>query len=217
VIRTLLVVALVANAVAFAWWRGLLPAEWSPGFAEADRSRSQVAPESVALVPLDRLRPKSTTLACTELGPMEALVGERLLTITDELGSQVQVEALEQEAQGGWLAYVPNNGDPRAMERRFSAIKQLGYAQANILQEASVRGAIGLGLYRTANEAKEVAVNVANKSGLELRVTEVTRPVPRMVFRVRYPVVTDGGPDPIQARITGLKIELGLAGAPCRS
>lgn len=216
-IRTLLVVAVLANLVAFAWWRGLVPSEWTAGFGEPDRALAQVAPEKIDLVALERLRPKATTLSCIELGPMDTLTGERLLTMTDDLGAQVQVEAIEQEAQGGWLAYVPNNGDPRAMERRFSAIKQLGYAQASMLQEASLRGAISLGLFRTANEAKEAAVNAANRSGLELRVIEVSRPLPRSIYKVRYPVMSDGGADPIQARITAIKIDLGLPSSPCRS
>ncbi|MFP5460672.1 MAG: hypothetical protein ACLGII_03740 [Gammaproteobacteria bacterium] len=52
--RALLVVLVLANLLAFAWWQGWLAA-WSPQAGTADERPAEIAPERLRVVPLERL------------------------------------------------------------------------------------------------------------------------------------------------------------------
>jgi hypothetical protein len=214
-IRLLLIAAVLANAVAFLWWSNLLPAQWLAGFGEPDRTTTQLAADKLALVPLDRLKPKQTVMTCVEMGPLEQLVGERLLVMADEMGDQVKVTSKDVDPQTGWVAFVPWNGDSRAMDRRFAELKRAGFLDAQAVLQGNLRGSISLGVYASVESAKQAAQQAANKSGLEVRVTELSKQAPRATYQLRYALTEDGAPNPVQSRITAIKIELGISSSPC--
>jgi hypothetical protein len=212
-IRWFVVIAVLANVGLFLWWRGWLPAQL--GEVE-NRQAGQVAAEKIELVPLEKLKPPvAMATSCIEVGPLEQLLGEKLLSLTDSMGPDIQVTSVALDPEGGFVAYVPWNGDTRAMDRRFAEMKRLGYTDASAVLEGNLRGSVSLGLFPTEAAAKQAAQIAANKSGLEIRVTQLVRQTPRAMYQIRYPAPADGSASPYQSRITGIKIELGVSSAAC--
>ena len=88
----LLLLLLVANVLAFAWWRGHLDA-WMPSGLDPGRVSRQVAPERLEVVPLERLEAARRLAGCVEFGPLDDARAERVAAWVRDSGGRAELLA----------------------------------------------------------------------------------------------------------------------------
>lgn len=93
--RTLVLLLVLANLVALAWWQGWLDRWYAPQ-REPARVAAQVAPEKLRVVPLEQLRrateSASASARCREVGPLEPAASARVASWLAGIAGQVEGE-----------------------------------------------------------------------------------------------------------------------------
>ncbi len=95
--KALAAALIVANLLALAWWQGWID-DWVPSSREPQRVARQVAPERLAVVPIERLDTALRRLAdadrCLEVGPLDDAAFARVAYWVATLGTGARGEAI---------------------------------------------------------------------------------------------------------------------------
>jgi hypothetical protein len=99
-VKAIAALLVVANLVAFAWWKGWLD-PWLSGAREPQRLAAQVAPEKLKVVPVSRLdRPAAPADVaeadrCLEVGPLDEAALARVAEWVATLGARARGEPVQ--------------------------------------------------------------------------------------------------------------------------
>jgi hypothetical protein len=104
-LRTVVLLLVLANLVALAWWQGWLD-HWYAPQREPARVAAQVAPQKLRVVPLEQLRraTESASARCREVGPLEPAAGARVASWLAGVAGQAEGE---QEGSGYRVRFGP--------------------------------------------------------------------------------------------------------------
>lgn len=164
-LRTLFLLALMANLLLFAYSRGYFG---HVGGGEPERLGHQMNPEKIRIVSTEQ--PVAPPAAAPEPRPAKAVPNNVCRMLSGLTASRVQriAELAKQKASAvryteraldeptSWWVFVPPQPDRRAADERVAELRRLGIADFFLIQEEGPnRFAISLGVFKTEQAAAD--------------------------------------------------------------
>lgn len=200
-LRTLLIVLILLNVLAFAGLQGWLGSSVPQG--EPERITNQLNPERIKLRPLAKPKkndaaspakpapPPASTVSAPPAAPpapepaaaaapeqaclaLGGLAPEAARRFGEEAAARpgLQVKDVQVEAPTSWWVNLPPAGSKEAAEGRVAELRQQGVSDFFIMQEAGPNQfAISLGLFKQAAQAERLAEQLKAKGVGEVRVS----------------------------------------------
>lgn len=176
--RALIVVLVLANGLALAWWQGWLD-RWIAVGRTPERLAAQVAPERLKVVALERLEPRRDASgqplsrpACWETDPLEEPAARELGARLQALGEGVRLESEVTESGGRHAVLVTAARSGPEARARLEALKARGVEDVELLTEGPQRLAIAAGVFGSAEAAaqRQTQLLALGLEGLQVQV-----------------------------------------------
>ncbi|MFT3801231.1 MAG: hypothetical protein QM766_08420 [Burkholderiaceae bacterium] len=216
----MLVLLIVANVLAFMWWRGSLD-DFFGSPREPDRIARQVDPDALKIVPPSRSPAAGASAdavqpqACIELGPMEDVRAARLREFIDGTGGVVTGRAEPIESQAVWMVYTNAAESVSDGQRRVAELQRAGIRDIYLMPDGPFRNAISFGLFRTEEAARAHGQTLGRQGVKGVRIARRNPTEARSMVELRYPSDLDARHAQIGGRLSALFAELGLNPVPC--
>jgi hypothetical protein len=219
-LRALLLLLLIANALFFAWSRGALAPGWPPpgrGDREPARLAAQLRPESVVVVPMAKAASAARASAsaaaarpvCLEAGPLsDADIGPAVAALNDAGLPEGSWQREQIERPGTWAIYFGRFADTAAMRAKEEELARLKLA----LQPATAPPDLVPGLMLAPLADREAAD--AALAALALRGVRTARVVPLPAPPLQHWLRVPQADAELQARLAALNTSPALASVP---
>ncbi|MFT4102410.1 MAG: hypothetical protein QM674_15495 [Burkholderiaceae bacterium] len=218
--RRVLLLLIVANTLAFLWWRGSVD-DFLGSPREPDRVARQINPDALKIVPPSRTpgadgrSDAAAPRACIELGPMEEARAARLREFIDGTDGVVTGRAEPIESQAVWMVYANAAESVSAGQRRVAELQRAGIMDIYLMPDGPFRNAISFGLFRTEEAARAHGQALGRQGVKGVRITRRNPTEVRSMVELRYPSDLDARHAQIGGRLSVLVAELGLHPVPC--
>jgi len=223
VLRALLLLLLLANALFYAWTRGAFAPGWPPpshGEREAGRLAAQLRPELVVVMPpgaasaavaAAAAASAAARLACLEAGPFnetELAATEATLVAAALPAGSWQREQVERA--GGWVVYFGRFADGEARRVKEEELRRLKLNVESVKTPPELVPGLVLGRYESREAADAALAQLTQRGVRTARVLALPTPPAQNWLRAER-----AGPE-LQARLTALKPPAPSAGfVPC--
>jgi hypothetical protein len=180
---------LLANVVYLAWVR-YAPAS---GSVEPQLIAQQIHPEAIRLLSQQQVAVLAArnseahkTLACLEWGAFNAADVARAQAALEPIAPGGNVSQREVEEAAGWWVYLPPQSSRQSAIQKVAELNRLGIDDYFIVQEdARLRFAISLGVYRT-EEAARARLDLVREKGARTAVMATRQtPVHKVYLQMR--------------------------------
>lgn len=212
-LRTLVVILLLANGLFYAWTQDLLPGGGPAGASQREPQRlaRQLHPEALRLVSPDAVRsPDTQAGTCLQAGlfdPAQAATLRSALAPSLPEGSWVLDIGTE---PGRWIIYMGRYANAEAVARKRAELRALN-VRTEPLPNPALEPGLSLGTFTTEAAARDALAQLANRRVRTARVLQ-DRPETRG-FWLRLPHVDDT----LRQRLDTLRPALlGKPLRPCR-
>ena len=214
-LRTAILLLLLANAAYFAWTQGMLqPVGLAPAQqTEPHRVGQQLKPESIRVLPAEEARKLETAAApppeCLQAGPIEETAAEPLRqALASWPSGSWTLDPLNEP--GRWIVYMGKYPSPDNVAKKKAELRQIGVAFEPVANPELEPG-LSLGGYPTQAEANQLLERLATRGVHTAKVLQ-ERPDVKGV-KLTLPAVDVG----LRARLDALRVPLGgKALRPCR-
>lgn len=186
-LRTLVAILILANALFFAWAQGWLDAVTgmpAQGGREPQRLQQQVQPERMTL-----LSPQAATalqqVVCLELGPFgsdETLRAAQ--SALERLGVAPASWQLDSGEQAGVWAVATSPLEPRDQARKEEQYKRLKLEYQVLAGRSDEQPSLLLGRYPSEAAAEAALAGLERRALKDLRVRQLQAPQPRHLLRL---------------------------------
>ena len=191
-LRALVVVLLLANAVFFAWARGWLMPTFPPpqsGQREPGRLAAQIRPEAVTVLPGPAASAaiqaaRAAALACLEAGPL----GEADIAAAETALAAAQLPDGSWSREAApmpplWLVFGGRAADAAALRTRAEELRKLGLPFEIIDAPPELANGFVLSRHASKTEAEVAQASAAASGAKGLRVTPLPAPPPQVWLR----------------------------------
>lgn len=221
-LKALLLLLLLANALLLAANLGVLPPLAGLGAAqrEPERVQRQQQPELLQLLPAEAasaaLREAAASAAesrasvCLEAGPFagaDAETAERALREAGIAGTAWQ--AIRAEGNGDYLIYMGRYTDRELLLKKLEQVQRLRLEVEELREPAELRPGLSLGRYASQAAADAALARMAQRGLRSAKVVELAKPQSQTLLRLP---AADGV---LRARLAGLALPKGSHFAPC--
>ena len=190
--KVLLILLVVANGVAFAWWNGW----WVPVASnerEPGRMQGQIAPEAAKLVPMSRLasglgNSSAASSAVNGAGqnPTQAAgmalfalcidyppvlddkaneIEKQLQALAAEKSAALKIERLAVSEGGTYLVFLSPSATLKEAQRKLFELRRVGVGDVALIAEGDLRWGISVGLF-SSDEAAKTRIQQLSRIGI---------------------------------------------------
>ena len=221
-LKALLLLLLLANALLLATNLGVLPPLAALGAAqrEPERLQRQVQPELLQLLPAEAasaaLREAATSAAesrasvCLEAGPFagaDAETAERLLREAGIAGTAWQ--AIRAEGNGAYLIYMGRYTDRELLQKKLEQVKRLRLEVEELREPSELRPGLSLGRFASQAAADAALARMAQHGLRSAKVVTLDKPHSQTLLRL------PAADSALRARLAGLVLPKGGRFVPC--
>ena len=211
-LRLLVGVLLVANAMFYGWSQGRLDqfvGVRAQGDREPARLALQVEPERVRVVTAPAMRTPAaspdTPAACLEIGPFSPVQLAMAETALQAALPQNRIDNVKRETPAVWIVFMGPYTEGEARQKKVDELKRLKVMFENVRQVPELGDGLSLGRFDNRSAAEKAVAELTAKGVRTARVAQYAAAV--VTHTLRVPDVTSVQ----QAQLAGLQSP-GLAG-----
>lgn len=212
-LRALVALLLLANAMVFAWSQGWLDTSFGTrSGAESDPARlaRQLRPQNVVILSPTSARAAAAALACLEAGPFSATqisAAEAVLQPLLPPGSWTNVRS---ERPPVWIVYMGKYATPELMTRKQLEVGRTRIEFEELRNAPELEPGLALGRFDSREAAERALAQYIQRGLRSARVVELTPPASSHMLRV------EKASSAVLAQVTALRNEsLGTGFGAC--
>jgi hypothetical protein len=180
---------MLSNEQADAMAKKAAPPSAPPSASSLDAARAPAAVAKVAAAPAALVAaPAAQTVACTEIGPLDAGNARRFETrlAALALGPRQSRQAVQAQDVTSWLVNIPPQGSKEAADRKAAELRNLGIGNFYIMNgDSPLKFAISLGMFKTESGARTLLAQLTKLGVHSARITPRGPQTTHYVYRMR--------------------------------